>query len=110
MAPETRWMLWILAVVSGAVAAMVTMGGIREIDLSPPTGLLADSVGAAWGATYAGMLLVLTGITDAITVGLGRSLPSGRRAISFGLAAALTIFVLIVLALLQMSAARLTYV
>jgi hypothetical protein len=106
---DVRQTLWVFAAISGVVTAWMAMSGIRWIDLSPADGL-ADSVGLAWAALYAGALLALLLVTDGIVVGLGRSMPPVRRAVVWSAAAALTALVAVVLVLLQVSAQRLTYV
>jgi hypothetical protein len=105
----SRQALWGLATATASLSAWMATRAIREIDLSPSGGL-ADSVGLAWGAIYGGALLVLLALTDGIVVGLGRSLPAVPRALVFGAAGTLTVCVLGLLVLLQMSANRLTYV
>jgi hypothetical protein len=83
--------------------------GIREVDLSPAPGL-ADPVGTAGGAIFAAMLVVMTGLTCGIVVGLGRSLRPVPRRAALGIAGAVVALVAIVLVLNLVSASRLTYV
>jgi hypothetical protein len=101
--------LWLVAAVSGILCVWLLRSGIREVDLSPAPGL-ADPVGNALGAIYAGVLLAATTLTCGILVGLGRSLPPLRRRALLALAGSLIALVVVVLVLLLMSASRLTYV